>query len=230
MNAGFAVLAAVPALALVPPLHRVVAATGPSGLPPAEAATASGPGPAVASPRRPSLVVQAGVTAAAAVGVAVALRAHPGWLPAYLYLVAVGVALGITDLRVHRLPDVLTLPSYPVLAALFGVAAAIDGGSERLVRAAVAGGVVWLAFAALWTLSGDGLGLGDVKISGLIGAALGWLGWGNVVVGLGIGMITAGLVAAVLLLIGRADRRSRIAYGPYLLLGTLAAVLLAHPA
>ncbi|MGF7238181.1 MAG: prepilin peptidase [Frankia sp.] len=281
MNAGLAALASVPVLALVPPLHRVVAATGrpgpgtataqspaggspAGGSPPAASpgpgttpatgpgsVPATGPGTApgaaaagetpsvvgagserfskVVPPPRPSLALQFGATAAVAAGVAVALRTHPAWLPAYFCLSAVGVALAITDLRVHRLPDALTLPSYPVLAALFAVAAAFDGGSARWVRAAIAGAVVWLVFAALWMLPGDGLGFGDVKISGLIGGALGWLSWGSVVVGIGIGMIGAGLVAAVLLLVGRAGRRTRIAYGPYLLVGTLAAVLLAHP-
>jgi leader peptidase (prepilin peptidase)/N-methyltransferase len=249
MNAATAALVALPVLALVPPLYRVVAATGPAVAEPLpdgpasdgpaldspglDAPALAGPEPAAGAagvPGPPSLGLHLLTTAGVAVAVAVALRAHPAWLPAYLYLAGVGVALAIVDLRVHRLPDVLTLPSYPVLAALFGLAAAFDGGSGRWVRAVIAGGIVWLLFAALWMMPGGGLGYGDVKLSGLIGAALGWLGWGSVPVGLLIAMIAAGAVAAALLVSGRANRHSRIAYGPYLLAGTLAAILLAHPA
>ena len=44
-------------------------------------------------------------------------------LPAFAYLAAVGVTLSLVDLRSHRLPDALTLPSYPISACLLGAAA-----------------------------------------------------------------------------------------------------------
>jgi leader peptidase (prepilin peptidase)/N-methyltransferase len=49
-------------------------------------------------------------------------------LPAYLYLAAVGLALALIDIDVRRLPDALTLPSYPVALVLLGLGAAL--GSE----------------------------------------------------------------------------------------------------
>src|SRR5439155_21819624 len=39
-------------------------------------------------------------------------------LPAYLYFIAIGVALTGIDLEVRRLPNAIVLPSYPVLAVL----------------------------------------------------------------------------------------------------------------
>nr|MDT0665625.1 IucA/IucC family C-terminal-domain containing protein [Micromonospora sp. DSM 115978] len=59
------------------------------------------------------------------------LREHLAWLPAYTYLALVGIVLAAVDARVHRLPDVVVLPSYPVLAALFGVAALVDDHVPR---------------------------------------------------------------------------------------------------
>ncbi len=56
-------------------------------------------------------------------------------LPAYLYLAAVGLALALIDLDCKRLPDALTLPSYPVAAGLLGVAAAAGSDSGSWLRA-----------------------------------------------------------------------------------------------
>jgi leader peptidase (prepilin peptidase) / N-methyltransferase len=207
----------LPALAAVPALRHVVATVGPAD-------------PADPPPRRgvPALPTLALVTAGILAAQAVALRAHPWWLPAYTYLGLVGVALIVIDLRVHRLPDLLTLPSYPVLAALFGVAA-LDGGTHRWLRAAAAGAVVWALFAACASLPGEGLGYGDVKVSGLLGGALGWLGWGAVFAGFAAGAVLAGITAAVLLVTGRAGRRTHIAFGPFLFAGLFLEILAAHP-
>ena len=47
---------------------------------------------------------------------------HAQWslLPAYLYLGAIGAALTLIDIDVHRLPDLIVLPSYPIALVLFG--------------------------------------------------------------------------------------------------------------
>ena len=62
-----------------------------------------------------------------------------GWsvLPAYLYLGVVGVALASIDLDVHRLPDVLVLPSVPAVLVLLLVPSAVSGQWGALGRAAV---------------------------------------------------------------------------------------------
>ncbi|WP_101832723.1 prepilin peptidase [Frankia canadensis] len=179
------------------------------------------------APRRPvpaawvlGVVTVVGVGAVTAV-----LWRHPAWLPAYDYLAVLGVWLAAIDLRVHRLPDQLVLPSYPVLAVLFGFAALVEGDAGRLARGAVAGAVCWLAFLALHRLPGGGFGRGDVKLVGLLGAGLGWLGWGCVVLGLFAGVVLGGVVALGLLAARRVGRRDRLAYGPFLLAGTLIAVL-----
>jgi leader peptidase (prepilin peptidase)/N-methyltransferase len=109
---------------------------------------------------------------------------------------------------------------------LFGLAALLDGSGERLVRGLLAGAAVWLAFATLYKLPGEGLGRGDVKLSGLLGGALGWLGWPSVAAGLVLGVVLAGVWALVLLATRRAGRTDQIAYGPHLLAGTWIAILL----
>jgi leader peptidase (prepilin peptidase)/N-methyltransferase len=210
---GLSGLMALVVLAVALPVgHRVVA-----GVPPPDGAE-----PRRAAPGRAVLGIGTAVVVAA---VTTVLRCHPGWLPAYLYLGVVGVWLSAIDVRVHRLPDHLVLPSYPVLVVLFGAAALVDDAPDRLLRAVLAGAACWLAFLALYRLPGAGLGRGDVKLVGLLGGALGWLGWPSVVFGMFAGVVLGGVAALVLLAARRAGWHDRLAYGPFLLAGTLLAVL-----
>jgi leader peptidase (prepilin peptidase)/N-methyltransferase len=178
------------------------------------------------------------VTTVAVAAVVVALfhgSGSLGWLPAYLYLTVVGVVLAAVDARVHRLPDAIVLPSYPVLAALFAVAAAsdsVDAGDwlvdgQRAQGALLGAGILLALFAVVRFLSRGGLGWGDVKLVGLLGGALGWLGRpGLVLLGLVVGLLSAGLYAGFLLVTRRARGRDHLAYGPHLLLGAFVVILL----
>lgn len=151
-----------------------------------------------------------------------------GLLPAYLYLATLGAALTSIDIDVHRLPDVLVLRSMPVLLVLLALAAAVTGDGSALVRAVLAGVAAFAGYFVLMFVSpgGGGLGFGDVKLAGLLGMGLGWLGWDSVLVGSFAAFILAGLVSLVLVLAGRAGRKSHIAFGPFMVLGGWAALLL----
>src|SRR5438270_7375112 len=104
-------------------------------------------------------------------------------LPAYLYFGAVGIALAMIDFDHKRLPDVLTLPSYPVGLALLTVAAAVESDWWPLERAAIGLGALLAFYGVLWLVYPAGMGFGDVKLSGVVGMYLGWVGWGALVVG-----------------------------------------------
>ncbi len=114
-------------------------------------------------------------------------------LPAYLWLAAVGVTLAVIDLETLRLPDRLTLPSYPVGLVLLAIPADWPALGRAVLAAAITGGAAFLL--ALLAPRG-GLGLGDVKLLGVLGLFLGWLGWGVLVVGVALGF-ALGAVAAV---------------------------------
>ncbi|MET0435246.1 MAG: prepilin peptidase [Cellulomonas sp.] len=154
---------------------------------------------------------------------AVAASARPAWtLPVLLYLAALSVALTLIDLDVHRLPDVLVLPAYPVCAALLALASWNPGGEPdwgALGRAGI-GGAGLLAFylGAAMAYRG-GMGLGDVKLAGVLGLCLGWFGWDVLVVGGFAAFLLGGLYAVGLVVTGRADRRSGIPFGPWMLAG-----------
>jgi len=157
-----------------------------------------------------------------------AVLAGPFWSdePAAVLLTFVlalvwAAVLTLVDLEVHRLPDVLTLPAYPVAALLLAWCSATTGDWTALARAAACSGAAVLVFtlAVLLSPGQQGLGLGDVKLAGVLGALLGWFSWLAAVYGLVAGFILGGLVAVALLLARRASRRSTISFGPAMVVG-----------
>ena len=169
-------------------------------------------------------VVLTGLAGAVLGTVGGGLGADPA-LPAYLWLGAVGVTLAVIDADCHRLPDRLTLPSYPVGVVLLGAAGLAHHDLGAVGRALLAGAAVAAGFLLLALLSPRGLGLGDVKLAGLLALHLGYLGWAQVLLGLLAGFLVGALVAVALLAGGRAGWRSDVAFGPSLLAGALAVVV-----
>jgi leader peptidase (prepilin peptidase)/N-methyltransferase len=146
-------------------------------------------------------------------------------LPAYLYLAAVGLALALIDIDVRRLPDALTLPSYLVALVLLGLGAALGSESGDFWRAVLGGAAMFALYFGLCFAYPAGMGFGDVKLSGVLGLYLGWLGWGVWAAGLFLGFLIGGLYGIALLLRGRGGRKTAVPFGPFMLLGVLLAVL-----
>jgi leader peptidase (prepilin peptidase) / N-methyltransferase len=148
-------------------------------------------------------------------------------LPAYGYLAAAGAALAVIDARERRLPDRLTLPSYPAALALLGLAAVVQPGGGRHFLGALAGlGLALALFLVQALLYPAGLGWGDVKLAGILGLYLGWLGLAEVAAGLFLGYLLAAVTGLGLIAAGRASRKTQLPFGPFLLAGTLAVIML----
>jgi leader peptidase (prepilin peptidase)/N-methyltransferase len=145
-------------------------------------------------------------------------------LPAFLYLAAISVALALIDLDTKRLPNAIVLPSYAVAAALLTAAAAASGEWGSLLRAAAGMAALYAFYFVLVLIYPKGMGFGDVKLAGVLGAYLGWLGWGPLVVGLFLGFFAGGVVGIGLLATKRAGRKSQVPYGPFMLFGALVSV------
>jgi leader peptidase (prepilin peptidase) / N-methyltransferase len=146
-------------------------------------------------------------------------------LPAFLLLAALAPALAVIDLRWRRLPDPLTLPAYPAAALLLAVGAlAIPGGTRHFLSALAGMAAAWLFFALLALIHPAGLGWGDVKLSGVLGLYLGWLGAAAVVAGLLGAFVLAALAGLGLIATGRATRKSQIPFGPFMLASAIAVI------
>lgn len=145
-----------------------------------------------------------------------------GWrTPALLHLAVLAAALSIIDARTHRLPDAITLPSYPIVAGLLSVASAGTGDWAALARAGIGGIGLWLAYLTLSLLNPSGMGYGDVKLAGLLGAHLAWAGWPTLLIGAISAFFLGAAAGLALIAIGRATGRTAIPFGPFMLLGAI---------
>jgi leader peptidase (prepilin peptidase) / N-methyltransferase len=150
-----------------------------------------------------------------------------GWnlsLLVVLPLVPVSVALSVIDWRTRMLPTRLIAPTYAVtLVAILVVWLAGDRDPHDLART----GLGWLIYGGmfflLWFVYPRGLGYGDVRLSGVLGLALGWLGWAELLLGIWMGLLLGGVLGAlVALLLRRRDNP----FGPFMLFGALLGVVL----
>ena len=134
-------------------------------------------------------------------------------------VLAVGCALLVAiDLAVYRLPNAIVGPLYPAVFVGLTSAAALTSEWGALGRAAAAAALLVFYFV-LALINPSGLGLGDVKLSGVLGAFLGWLGWPAVLTGTLAAFVINAAVALVLLVAGRVGTKSGIAFGPAMVLG-----------
>ena len=132
------------------------------------------------------------------------------------------------DIDVHRLPDGLVLPAYPALLALLLCATLGSGDWRRLLAALIAMAALFVLYFVMAMISPASLGFGDVKLSGLIGLLLGWLGLGTALLGLLAGFVAGGVIALVMLVGQRVGLRSHIAFGPAMLIGAVVALALEY--
>jgi leader peptidase (prepilin peptidase)/N-methyltransferase len=131
-------------------------------------------------------------------------------------LLCVVAALAVVDLEQRRVPNRIVLPA---TAAVLAVQIALNpGGTPGLIAISMAAG---LFFCLPMLVSPGGMGMGDVKLAVLLGAALGQA----VVIAIGVAVLTSFLVALALLARdGTAARKSAIAFAPFLALGAAVAI------
>jgi len=146
-------------------------------------------------------------------------------LVAFLYLAAISIALTLIDLDTRRLPNPIVLPSYVVLGLLFSLACVLGAPWEGLLRAAIGGAALFAFYFLLRLIRPGGMGGGDVKLAGVLGIALGWVGWGALVVGAFAAFVFGGVFGVALLVLRRAGRKSAIPFGPWMIAGAWVGIL-----
>jgi leader peptidase (prepilin peptidase)/N-methyltransferase len=140
-----------------------------------------------------------------------------------LPLVPLGVALAVVDWVTRYLPTRLVAPAYAVTVVLVLICWLVTRDTDDLVRAGlgwlVAGGLFFL----MWVVYPRGIGYGDVRLSGVLGIALGYLGWGELLVGVYGGFLLGGVGGALLSML-RLVHRKAYPFGPFMLVGALLGV------
>jgi leader peptidase (prepilin peptidase)/N-methyltransferase len=165
------------------------------------------------------------VFAALLVGAVVVTEPRPA-TAAFAWAAGAAVVLGAVDLASHRLPDRVTFPAAVVCAAAFLVDAAVLGSWGAFVRALLAAAAAFAVAYGAAAISPEGLGFGDVKLLGLLGLLLGWFGWGVLLAGVFLGLLTGAAVSLALLAGRRAGWRTALPFGPPLMLGAVLALAL----
>ena len=150
-------------------------------------------------------------------------------LLAYLYLAAISVALALIDLDTRRLPNAIVLPSYIVGAVLLAAASIFSGDYAALLRAAIGCAALGPAYLLMAVVSPGGMGFGDVKLAGVLGLFLGWMGWGALVVGSIAAFLLGGIFGIILILARRGGRKTAIPFGPWMLSGAWIGILTGTP-
>jgi len=143
---------------------------------------------------------------------------------AYAYLAAIAVVLTVIDLEAHRLPDVIVLPAYPVLVVLFAAESLVTGDWWPLATAAIGGAILFVLYFVAAIAYPGGMGFGDVKLAGVLGIALGWLGWGPLVVGAFAAFLIGGITGILLIAVRKSGRKTGIPFGPFMFAGAFVGI------
>ncbi|MBW4094056.1 MAG: prepilin peptidase [Acidobacteria bacterium] len=148
-------------------------------------------------------------------------------LCAFGYFLWLAIRLAVIDIRTHRLPNKLLFPAYGIAGSLLFLAAALSGEWAVVLRLLAGGLVLGAGYLLLHALYPPGLGRGDVKLAGVLGMYLGYLGWPLLLWATMLTFVLGGLWGMVLILSRRGSGASRIAFGPFMLAGALVTMLLA---
>ncbi|MGW2705152.1 prepilin peptidase [Streptomyces sp. NPDC001340] len=158
-----------------------------------------------------------------------ALAAATGTRPelgVWLLLAPVWVLLAEVDLRVRRLPDPLTLPLAAAGLALLGLVALLPEHAGHWLTALYGALALGGGYYVLYLINPAGMGFGDVKLALGMGAVLGWYGWPTVLLGTFAGFLFGALYGGGLVVARRAGRKTAIPFGPFLIVGALAGLLI----
>lgn len=160
------------------------------------------------------------LSAVAAVALYVRFGETPALAVAALFTAAM-IVITFIDLDHLIIPDVISLPGIAVgfVLALFGLG---PSWQNSLAGILVGGGFLWVVAEGYYRLTGrEGMGGGDIKLLGMIGA---FLGWQSVFLVLLLSSISGSVFGGALMLIRGADSKVAIPFGPFLALGGMIAL------
>jgi leader peptidase (prepilin peptidase)/N-methyltransferase len=113
------------------------------------------------------------------------------------------------------------LPTLAAVLVAAGADAVLTGSATSAMRALAGLLILGGFFVLLRVVSRAGLGGGDVKLAALLGFVLAWHGWQELAVGAASAFVLAAVYALVLLALRRADGSTRIAFGPWMIMGAV---------
>jgi leader peptidase (prepilin peptidase) / N-methyltransferase len=146
-------------------------------------------------------------------------------LAARLVFVGALIVLFGIDLEHQILPNAITLPGIVVGVALsfFGP----PGWRASLLGVVLGGGVLYaIAWGYYAVRREEGLGMGDVKLLGMIGA---FLGWQAVLLTLVLASLSGAVIGVAMISLQRGSMKYALPFGTFLAIGALVAMLAGQP-
>ena len=137
------------------------------------------------------------------------------------------IILAVYDLRWQLLPDKVLLPVIAPAMGLLAINALTTGQWSALIHPVAAALLFGGWFYALAAVSGGKwMGGGDIKLAFVMGLLLGLQ---DTALAMLVAFISAAIVGVAMIMFGRKDRKDQIAFGPFLIAGTLVAYLWGEP-
>lgn len=146
-------------------------------------------------------------------------------VPVFAYFIWLSVVLSVVDFRELRLPNKYVYSAYPIMLVGLLVPAWAANRWDALTSALLCALVGFALFMLLHAVYPAGLGMGDVKLAGVVGLMAGWVSWATALVALMLAFLLSAVVSIVLLITRRANLKSALPLGPFMLGGTILAVL-----
>ena len=143
---------------------------------------------------------------------------------AHVVFVSACLYLALVDIDTHVLPRRATYVALTFGLPLLVLARWIDD-EGTLVGMVLGAFGAWVVLRVFAVLSRGDLGGGDVTLALLLGAYTGFRSLWDAAYGIAAGFAVGGVFALVLLVTRRADRRTRFAFGPFLIVGALLVVV-----
>ena len=135
------------------------------------------------------------------------------------------VVLTFIDLEHKLLPNRVVYPSFVIGWVALTLVALTAGEPRRLVEAAMGAAIFGGFFFVLAFLVPAGMGMGDVKLAFVLGTFVGYLDApGLVLVAMFLSFLSGGLIGGVAAVILKGGRKMKVPFGPFLALGTVAAI------
>jgi leader peptidase (prepilin peptidase) / N-methyltransferase len=135
------------------------------------------------------------------------------------------IVLFVIDLQHRILPNVITIPGIVVGFLLSEVAG--PGWVASLIGiAAGAGGLFAISEIYYRVRHEEGLGMGDVKMLGMIGA---FLGWKLAILTLVLSSVAGSLVSVAILVARKGSLKSALPFGTFLAIGAMVAAVAGEP-
>ena len=131
-----------------------------------------------------------------------------------------GARLSIVDFKSHRLPNQLVGWFTATQILIMGITGWMASDFDRFGTALGIAAVTTIVYLLLYLLSRGSLGMGDVKFAFPLGLCVGWYSTDQWLVAIFVSFLIAGLVAVIGLVTKRMTRKSRLAFGPYMFIGT----------